>query len=136
MEKHTSYYFSHAATSTTNKRLEASMYRKMGLQPRCMQALQRSYQSEVVQNTHRFIATAYKKNGSSYNKNKQNNTLKKQPKSCSGGAMHSAYKKVKNKSEKVVLKTRKTFLIYMPIQKQHNTLSTLKKIRSVFLSTP
>jgi hypothetical protein len=50
--------------------------------------------------------------------------------------MHKPHKKVKNKSEKVVLKTRKTFLIYMPIQKQHNTLPTFQKIRSVFLSTP
>jgi isocitrate/isopropylmalate dehydrogenase len=136
MEKHTSYYFSYTANSTTNKKLEASMYRKMGLQPRCMQALQRSYQSKVVQNTHRFIATAYKKNGSSYNKNKQNNTLKKQPKSCRGGAMHEPQKKSKNKPKKLIFKIRKTFLIYMLTKKHYNTLPNFKKIRSVFLSTP
>jgi hypothetical protein len=50
--------------------------------------------------------------------------------------MHEPQKKSKNKPKKLIFKIRKTFLIYMPIQKQHNTLSTLKKIRSVFLSTP
>jgi hypothetical protein len=50
------------------------MYRKMELQPQCMQALQQSYQSKAVQNTYRFIATAYKKNGKCNNTNEQNKT--------------------------------------------------------------
>jgi hypothetical protein len=50
--------------------------------------------------------------------------------------MHEPQKKSKNKPKKLILKTRKTFLIYMLTKKHHNTIHTFKKMHPAFLPTP